>query len=210
MRTRIDGSGTYKAILPKIINMAESRNQEKYYVRGTFTRRNLDFSEDVLHLADKGFLQISVEPVVAAKDSGYDIREEDLPVLFEQYEKLAREYVARKKAGNGFNFFHFLIDLNDGPCILKKVTGRCRVEYVAVTPEGDIYPCHQFVGMEDFRMGNVGTGITKPSIPELFKGSNIYTKAECGECWAKYYCSGDAQQTHLPSTQILTVPIKSV
>jgi len=152
MRIRIDGSGCYDDILPKFKYVAESRNQDNYYVRGTFTRENMDFSNDVLHLADEGFRQISVEPVVAAKDSGYDLREEDLPRLFEEYEKLAYEYVKRRKEGNWFNFFHFMIDLTQGPCIVKRLTGcGSGHEYLAVTPEGDIYPCHQFVGMKSLK-----------------------------------------------------------
>ncbi|RCX13826.1 uncharacterized protein DFR58_11660 [Anaerobacterium chartisolvens] len=191
MRFKVDGSGTYRHILPKIKDMAESRNQDKYYVRGTFTRHNLDFSKDVLHLANEGFKQISVEPVVAAKGSGYDLREQDLPVLFEEYEKLAYEYVSRQRRGEGFNFFHFMIDLSQGPCIVKRLRGcGSGHEYLAVTPDGDIYPCHQFVGMEDFRMGNVLDEQLNNSILSVFKNSNIYSKKECSSCWAKFYCSG--------------------
>ena len=191
MRFRVDGRGIYADILPKILEVARSRNQDKYYVRGTFTRENLDFSKDVLHLADLGFKQISVEPVVAAKDSGYDLREEDLPEIFSEYEKLAFEYVKRNQKGEGFNFFHFMIDLNQGPCIAKRITG-CGAghEYMAVTPEGDIYPCHQFVGMEGFKVGDVNQGITNKDIQKYFKDSNVYTKPECTKCWAKFYCSG--------------------
>lgn len=192
MRFRVDGSGTYESILPKILDLAESRNQDRYYVRGTFTRENLDFSKDVLHLADLGFKQISIEPVVAGKDSGYDLRTEDLPVLYEEYEKLAYEYVKRYKEGKGFNFFHFMIDLEQGPCAVKRLKGcGSGNEYVAVTPEGDIYPCHQFVGMEDFKMGNVNKGFDLNSaVLEKFRGSNINTKEECRNCWAKFFCSG--------------------
>jgi uncharacterized protein len=191
MRFRVDGRGSYKEILPKIKEVADLRNQDKYYVRGTYTRENLDFSKDVLHLADQGFKQISVEPVVAAKDSGYDLREEDLPQLFEEYEKLAKEYVKRKNDGEGFNFFHFMIDLNQGPCVAKRITGcGSGHEYLAVTPDGDIYPCHQFVGMEEFKVGKVDDGILNANIQKYFKDSNVYTKPECMECWAKFYCSG--------------------
>jgi uncharacterized protein len=191
MRYRVDGSGSYRQILPKIKDMADSRNQDNYYVRGTFTRENLDFSKDVLHLADRGFKQVSVEPVVAAKDSGYDLREEDLPVLYTEYEKLAREYVERKKRGEGFNFFHFMVDLSQGPCVAKRL-GGCGSghEYLAVTPEGDVYPCHQFVGMEEFRMGNIEEKSIDKDLQDTFKNSNVYTKKECMKCWAKFYCSG--------------------
>ncbi|NJD01933.1 MAG: thioether cross-link-forming SCIFF peptide maturase, partial [Ruminiclostridium sp.] len=192
MRFRVDGSGTYSAILPKIKDMADSRNQDRYYVRGTYTRMNTDFSKDVLHLADMGFKQISIEPVVAGKDSGYDIREGDLPGLLAEYEKLALEYVKRYKEGNGFNFFHFMIDLKQGPCAVKKLKGcGSGHEYAAVTPEGDIYPCHQFVGMDDFKMGNVnnGNGLNKEVI-NRFNVSNITSNDACRDCWAKFYCSG--------------------
>ncbi|NTV89510.1 MAG: SPASM domain-containing protein, partial [Clostridiales bacterium] len=161
-------------------------------VRGTFTRNNLDFSQDVLHLADLGFKQISVEPVVAAKDSGYDLREEDLPVLFSEYEKLAAEYEKRGEAGEGFNFFHFMLDLDHGPCAIKRLKGcGSGSEYVAITPEGDIYPCHQFVGMENFKMGNVfESNEVDSKISGIFGNSNIYTRNDCMECWARFYCSG--------------------
>ncbi|MEG6611750.1 thioether cross-link-forming SCIFF peptide maturase [Pseudoclostridium thermosuccinogenes] len=209
MRFRIDGTGTYKDILPKIKDMAESRNQTNYYVRGTFTRENLDFSKDVIHLADQGFKQISVEPVVAAKDSGYDLREEDLPVLFEEYEKLAYEYVKRQKEGNGFNFFHFMIDLNQGPCIAKRITG-CGAghEYLAITPEGDIYPCHQFVGMDDFKMGTVMDGKLNTDIQNYFRNSNVYTKKECMQCWARFYCSGGCAANEYQFNGDINVPYK--
>jgi len=191
MRTRIDGSGSYDRILPLIRKVAESRNQDNYYVRGTFTRENLDFANDVIHLADLGFKQISVEPVVAAKDTGYDLREEDLPVLFKEYERLALEYTKRATGRDWFNFFHFMIDLSQGPCISKRL-GGCGSghEYLAVTPEGDIYPCHQFVGMSDFKMGNVNTGKFDAKLQEVFKNANIYAKEDCMKCWARFYCSG--------------------
>lgn len=192
MRFRADGRGTYEDILPKIMDMAESREQDNYYVRGTFTRENLDFSKDVLHLADLGFKQVSVEPVVAAKDTGYDLREEDLPGLFREYEELVYEYVKRHRESDGFNFFHFMLDLEQGPCLIKKLKGcGSGHEYLAVTPEGDLYPCHQFVGMEGFKMGNVnhGTDISV-SISEMFEKQNIYTKPDCKKCWAKFFCSG--------------------
>ena len=192
MRFRVDGSGTYGTILPKIMDMADSRDQDRYYVRGTFTRENKDFSKDVLHLADLGFKQISIEPVVASKDSGYDIREEDLPQLLEEYEKLAKEYVKRYKEGKGFNFFHFMIDLEQGPCAVKRLKGcGSGREYVAVTPEGDIFPCHQFVGMDDFKIGNVNIGNElNRTVIDRFKASNIMSNEACKDCWAKFYCSG--------------------
>ncbi|MFZ5987995.1 MAG: thioether cross-link-forming SCIFF peptide maturase [Bacillota bacterium] len=191
MRFRVDGTGCYKDIMPKLKSMADSRNQDNYYVRGTFTRENTDFSNDVLHLADEGFKQISVEPVVAAKDTGFDLREEDLLELFDEYENLAYEYVKRRKEGNWFNFFHFMIDLTQGPCIVKRLSGcGSGHEYLAITPDGDIYPCHQFVGNDRFKMGNVNDGLLDRSIQDYFKNSNVYTKKECESCWAKFYCSG--------------------
>ncbi|EPR13957.1 thioether cross-link-forming SCIFF peptide maturase [Ruminiclostridium papyrosolvens] len=209
MRPRVDGSGTYDRILPKIQDMAESRNQDNYYVRGTFTRENLDFSEDVLHLADQGFKQISIEPVVAAKDSGYDIREQDLPKLFEEYENLAREYVKRDSEKCGFNFFHFMIDLQQGPCVIKRL-GGCGSghEYLAVTPEGDLYPCHQFVGDEKFKMGNVHEGVFNSDSQKDFQKSNVYTKKDCAECWAKFYCSGGCAANAYQFNNDINVPYK--
>jgi uncharacterized protein len=191
MRIRVDGRGTYKDILAKIKEVVDLRNGENYYVRGTFTRENIEFSKDVLHLADQGFKQISVEPVVAAKESGFDLREEDLPVLLNEYEKLAFEYVEREKREDGFNFFHFMIDLEQGPCIAKRVRGcGSGHEYLSITPEGDVYPCHQFVGMKDFKMGNLIKSDIKRDLQTAFKKSNVYTKKDCTECFAKFYCSG--------------------
>lgn len=192
MRYRADGRGTYSDILPKIKDMADSRGQDGYYVRGTFTRENLDFSHDVLHLADIGFKQISVEPVVAAKDTGFDLRQEDLPELFREYESLVLEYVNRYKASQGFNFFHFMLDLEHGPCVVKRLKGcGSGHEYLAVTPEGDLYPCHQFVGMDEFKMGNVNIGSDiKMAVRDMFVKQTIYSKPDCQECWAKFFCSG--------------------
>ncbi|MBR1866408.1 MAG: thioether cross-link-forming SCIFF peptide maturase [Lachnospiraceae bacterium] len=191
MRPTRNGKGSYDLILDKFKKMAESRNQTNYYVRGTFTHYNLDFSEDVLHLADLGFRQISAEPVVATEDAPYAIREEDLPQLFEEYDRLAKQMVEREKAGQGFQFFHFMIDLTGGPCLYKRLSGcGSGTEYLAVTPWGDLYPCHQFVGMEDFRLGNVDTGITKTEVVDEFKLCNVYAKDKCRDCFARFYCSG--------------------
>ena len=189
--TRNNHGSSYDIIMPKFKKVAESRNQMNYYVRGTFTHNNLDFSEDVLHLADEGFEQISVEPVVAQPTDSYAIREEDIPFLCEQYDILAKEIIKRKKAGKGFNFFHFMIDINGGPCVAKRLSGcGSGCEYLAVTPWGDFYPCHQFVGNEDFLMGNVDDGIVRPDIRDMFKNSNVYSKEKCKNCFAKFYCSG--------------------
>lgn len=191
MRPFRKGAGSYDLIVPKFQKFAESRNQDKYYVRGTFTHYNLDFAADVLHLADLGFKQISVEPVVAPPTEDYAIREEDLPVIFEQYDILAREMIKRHREGRGFNFFHFMIDLTGGPCVYKRLSGcGSGTEYLAVTPWGDFYPCHQFVGNEEFLLGNVEDGIVRGDLTDEFKKCNVYSKKECSTCFARFYCSG--------------------
>ena len=191
LRKNFAGVGSYDIIVPKFQKVAESRDQMNYYVRGTFTHNNLDFSKDVLHLADLGFKQISVEPVVAQPTDDYAIREEDLPILKEEYDKLAVEMIKRKKEGKAFNFFHFMIDLQGGPCVAKRLSGcGSGTEYLAVTPWGDLYPCHQFVGNEKFLMGNVDTGVVRDDIRDEFKCCNVYAKDKCKKCFAKFYCSG--------------------
>lgn len=191
MRPFPKGAGSYDLIVPKFQKFAQSRNQMKYYARGTFTHYNLDFSNDVLHLADLGFQQISVEPVVADASLDYAIQEADLPYLYEEYDKLAKEIIRRTKEGNGFNFFHFMIDLEGGPCVAKRLSGcGSGTEYLAVTPWGDLYPCHQFVGDERFLMGNVSEGIKNTEIRKMFQGCNVYAKEKCRSCFARFYCSG--------------------
>ncbi|MEG1947328.1 MAG: thioether cross-link-forming SCIFF peptide maturase [Lachnospiraceae bacterium] len=191
MRSFRNGAGSYDLIVPKFQKLAESRNQEKYYVRGTFTHHNLDFSKDVLHLADLGFQQISVEPVVAESSESYAIQEEDLPQLYQEYDDLAVEMIKRHKEGKEFNFFHFMIDLEGGPCVAKRLSGcGSGTEYLAVTPWGDFYPCHQFVGNEEFYMGNVKDGIQNTALRDEFKGCNVYAKEKCKNCFARFYCSG--------------------
>ncbi|MCD8104567.1 MAG: SPASM domain-containing protein [Lachnospiraceae bacterium] len=162
-----------------------------WYVRGTFTHHNLDFCNDVLHLLDEGFDRISIEPVVADASEEYAIREEDLPQIFSEYDRLAEEMIRREKEGRGFTFFHFMIDLSGGPCVYKRLSGcGSGTEYLAVTPWGDLYPCHQFVGHEEYRIGNVDEGIIRPDIVDEFKSCNVYTKEKCRNCFAKFYCSG--------------------
>lgn len=191
MRPFRKGAGSYDLIVPKFQKFADSRNQDRYYVRGTFTHNNLDFSKDVLHLADLGFKQISVEPVVAQPTESYALREEDLPQLFEEYDKLAVEMIKRHKEGKDFNFFHFMIDLEGGPCVAKRLSGcGSGTEYLAVTPWGDFYPCHQFVGNEKFLMGNVYEGIKNTELQSEFKCCNVYAKEKCRNCFARFYCSG--------------------
>lgn len=191
MRPSRNGKGSYDLILPKFIKAAEARNQTDYYARGTFTHFNKDFDKDVLHLADLGFKQISVEPVVAKPEEEYAIKDEDIEEICEAYDRLAREMIKREKEGNGFNFFHFMIDLTGGPCIAKRLSGcGSGTEYLAVTPWGDLYPCHQFVGNEDFLLGNLDDGIVRDDICSSFKKCNVYAKESCRDCFAKFFCSG--------------------
>ena len=193
MRKTLDKGGTYEQILPAFKKLAETRKQKDYYMRGTYTHYNTDFADDVLHMADLGFKELSIEPVVAPPDAPYALKEEDLPVLLSEYERLACEMLERKREGKGrdFTFYHYMIDLTGGPCIVKRISG-CGVgtEYVAVTPSGDLYPCHQFVGEEKFLLGNVWDGITNKEIGKEFQGCNVYSHKECHDCFAKLYCSG--------------------
>ncbi|MBR1623258.1 MAG: thioether cross-link-forming SCIFF peptide maturase [Pseudobutyrivibrio sp.] len=191
MRPFRKGAPSYEIVMPKFKKLAESRNQDRYYIRGTFTRNNLDFSNDVIHLANEGFKQISVEPVVAQETDDYAIREEDLPKLFEEYDKLAAEMMKRQGTEDDFNFFHFMIDLEGGPCVYKRLSGcGSGTEYMAVTPTGELYPCHQFVGNTDFCLGDVWNGVKKTEVVNEFKHCNVYAKEECRNCFARFYCSG--------------------
>lgn len=195
IRVRYDGTGSFDAIMPKIKKMVEMRQDGKqYYVRGTFTRNNLDFYNDVMAMADEGFKEISIEPVVLPDEHPLSIQREHLDTIFEQYDKLTDEIIKRKKEGRGFKFYHFNIDVNGGPCVYKRISG-CGAghEYVAVTPEGDIYPCHQFVGNDNFKMGNVYEKGLNQEIANNFKNGNIYSKPKCMDCWARFYCSGGCQ-----------------
>lgn len=198
LRVRVDGTGCYDQIVPKYQKLVAQRGDKDYYARGTFTRYNLDFTEDVLHMADLGFDQVSVEPVVSDEKLDYSIKEEDLPRVFEEYERLANALLKRRKEGKGCNFFHFMIDLNQGPCAIKRLRGcGCGNEYVAVTPEGDIYPCHQFVGDEQWKMGSVLDGTFNMPMKERFAKANVYSKSDCKNCWAKFYCSGGCNANNL-------------
>lgn len=193
VRKTINGLGSYDAIVPKAKALGLSRQKlgKEYYIRGTYTRDNLDFTNDVLAIADLGFEQISIEPVILPDENPRSIREEDLQGIYSEYEKLAHEYYKRRKNGAWFNFFHFMIDLGNGPCLAKRITGcGAGSEYIAVTPQGDIYPCHQFVGNIDFRMGSVLTGEIDCSMQKAFRDCHIFSKIECSKCWAKYYCCG--------------------
>ena len=190
MRPTRNGKGSYDIIMPKFKEFAKKR-QGEYYIRGTFTHNNLDFCDDVVNFIEEGFKEISMEPVVAAPEEPYAIREEDVPVIKEQYDKLAKILVDKAKEGKPVNFFHFNIDLAGGPCVYKRLSGcGSGTEYLAVTPWGDLYPCHQFVGQEDFKLGDVWHGIDNEKIVEEFKCNNVYAKDKCKNCFARFYCSG--------------------
>lgn len=207
MRRTHEDQGTYDMILPAFKKLAESRNQQDYYVRGTYTHYNTDFASDIIHMADLGFKELSIEPVVAPPDAPYALQEEDIPELLSEYERLATEMLERKREGKGrdFTFYHYMIDLEGGPCIVKRISG-CGVgtEYVAVTPAGDLYPCHQFVGDEKFLLGNIYDGITSDSICDEFKGCNIYSHEECSDCFARLYCSGGCAANAYHTTGSIT------
>ena len=191
MRTYVNGSGCYDTIVPRIQRFVRSRHNQNYYVRGTYTAKNLDFSHDVLHLAELGFEHISVEPVVAPEQEEYAFQTTDLPRLLEEYEGLTRMFLERRASGKPFNFFHFNLDLSGGPCLAKRLSG-CGAghEYMAVSPKGELYPCHQFVGREGFRLGNVFERKLNLPVMKSFQQAHIYNKPKCVQCWAKFYCSG--------------------
>lgn len=191
MRPFSGARGSYDKVAKAFQEYVQQQPSGGYYIRGTFTRHNLDFSQDVLHMAQLGFRDISVEPVVAGNDTDYAFKEEDLPVLMAEYERLTRKLLSRLNEGQPLNFFHFNIDLNGGPCLPKRLAGcGAGYEYLAVTPEGDLYPCHQFVGKPEFLLGNVKDGVQGQEIIEGFRQAHIYNKEDCISCWAKFYCSG--------------------
>ena len=213
MRLAITGKGSYDVIVPKFQKLVEKRlegENKEYYARGTFTKNNLDFAQDVYHIADDlGFDQLSVEPVIADPSEPYAITEEDLPTIFAEYEKLAVEMIRRKKEGRCFNFFHFMIDLDQGPCAIKRLRGcGCGNEYVSVTPDGDIYPCHQFVGNDEWKMGNLDDGTLDTEMKDKFACSNIYTKEGCKDCWCKFYCSGGCNANNYSFNKDINKPVK--
>ena len=191
LRKTSSGQGSYDLIVPKFRALVDSRGQKGYYMRGTFTHYNTDFVEDVLHMADLGFTELSMEPVVCPPGDPYALTQDDLPVLKQQYERLAVEMLRREREGRGFTFYHYMLDLDGGPCIYKRMAGcGSGTEYLAVTPWGDLYPCHQFVGDEAYRMGDVWQGVTNTGLRERFAGCNACTREECRDCWARLYCSG--------------------
>ena len=206
-RFRVDyaGKGSYDNIVPKFKRFVESRGGQGYYMRGTYTHHNTDFTHDIFHMADLGFDQLSMEPVVCAPDDPSALTEEDLPILFEQYELLAREMIRRKKEGKGFTFYHYMIDLTHGPCIYKRVAGcGSGSEYFAVTPWGELYPCHQFVGDERYSMGNIWDGVKNEALRDEFRKCNVYSKPECADCWARLWCAGGCAANAYHATGSIT------
>ena len=191
LRKTINGKGSYDVIVPKFQEFVKRRGNKGYYVRGTFTHNNTDFTNDIFHMADLGFTELSMEPVVCAPSDPYALTYDDLPVLFEQYEILAKEMIKREKEGRPITFYHYMIDLTGGPCIYKRVSGcGSGTEYMAVTPWGDLYPCHQFVGDEKYRLGDIWNGVDNKEIQDEFKLCNAYARPDCKDCWARLYCSG--------------------
>lgn len=192
LRVRADGSGSYDTIIPKFKKLVAARGSDKdWYVRGTYTKYNLDFSNDVMHLFEQGFDQISVEPVMADPKMPYAITQADLPRIFDEYEELMKKITEVRNSGKFINFFHFMLDLDQGPCAIKRLRGcGCGNEYVAIAPNGDIYPCHQFVGIEDYKLGSLYNGSFNDELKNVFAAAHVYSKPECKKCWAKFYCSG--------------------
>lgn len=208
MRKTVNGKGTYDLIHKNYINLVNKR-KGTYYVRGTFTRNNLDFSEDVKHLVDSGFKNVSVEPVVTDPSYDYALKEEDLDTIFKEYERLADLYLDYYNSGKEFDFFHFKVDLTQGPCVIKRVSGcGAGTEYIAVTPNGDIYPCHQFVGNETFKLGNIADDVFDNRLYGTFNRTNIYSKEECKKCWAKFYCSGGCHANAYHMNNDMLIPYK--
>ena len=205
LRKTINGRGSYDIIVPKFKEFVEKRGNRGYYIRGTFTHLNTDFTKDIFHMADLGFTELSMEPVVCDPSDPYALTAEDLPVLCEQYEILASEMIKRKKEGRGFTFYHYMIDLTGGPCVYKRISGcGSGTEYMAVTPWGDLYPCHQFVGDEKYLLGNIYDGVTNEACRDEFKLCNAYARPDCKDCWAKLYCSGGCAANAYHATGSIT------
>ena len=192
-RLRVDyaGRGSYDTIVPKFQKLVKARGGKNYYIRGTYTHANTDFTNDIFHMADLGFTELSMEPVVSKPDDPCALTQEDLPVLFEQYETLAREMLRRQREGRPFTFYHYILDLKHGPCIYKRISGcGSGTEYMAVTPWGELFPCHQFVGDPNYSLGNIWDGVTNTAVQDEFRSCNAYARPECADCWARLYCSG--------------------
>ncbi len=205
LRKTVNGKGSYDMIVPKFQHFIERRGDHGYYMRGTFTHNNVDFTNDIFHMADLGFTELSMEPVVCKPQDPYALTEEDLPKLFEQYEILATEMLRREKKGKGFTFYHYMIDLKGGPCIYKRISGcGSGTEYMAVTPWGELFPCHQFVGDEKYSLGNIWDGVLNKDAQNEFKLCNAYAREECRDCWAKLYCSGGCAANSYHATGSIT------
>ena len=204
---RVDyaGNGSWERIVPKFQKFVEARGDREYYMRGTFTHANPDFTKDINEMLRLGFNKLSMEPVVCAPEDASALTQEDLPVVLEQYELLAKDMLAKEKEGKPYTFYHYMIDLKGGPCIYKRISGcGSGTEYMAVTPWGDLYPCHQFVGDEKFLMGNVFDGVTNNDVREEFRSCNVYVRPECRDCWAKLYCSGGCAANAYHATGTIT------
>lgn len=209
MRSTVNGEGSYDIILPKLKKMVDKRGEKDYYIRGTFTNKNLDFSEDAMDFYNNGFKKISIEPVVTPEEMDYALREEHLEDVLNEYEKFSKKYIDIKKEDKDFLFFHFMIDLDQGPCIIKRSVGcGAGSEYIAVTPEGEIYPCHQFVGEKEFLIGDIYKGIESIELRDKFKKANVYSKDECRSCWARFYCSGGCHANSHYANNDLSKPYK--
>ncbi|MBQ5838064.1 MAG: thioether cross-link-forming SCIFF peptide maturase [Clostridia bacterium] len=192
-RFRVDyaGNGSFDKIVPKFQKLVNARGHKDYYMRGTFTHANPDFLKDIEAMLDLGFTELSMEPVVCASGDEGELLESDMPILFDQYEKLSELMIKREKEGRPFTFYHYMIDLSGGPCIYKRISGcGSGTEYMAVTPWGDLYPCHQFVGDEKFKLGDIWNGVSNTEIQNEFESCNVYARKDCKDCWAKLYCSG--------------------
>ena len=200
-RKDFNGVGSYDRIVPKFKNLVNKRGGKDYYVRGTFTHNNVDFTNDLFHMADLGFTELSMEPVVCPPNDPYALTDDDMPKIFEQYEILAKEMINRKKQGRPFTFYHYMLDLKNGPCIYKRITGcGSGTEYMAVTPWGELYPCHQFVGDPKYSLGNIWDGVKNTDIQDEFRKCNAYAREECKNCWARLYCSGGCAANSYHST----------
>ena len=192
-RLRVDyaGNGSYERIVPKFQKLVKARGNKNYYMRGTFTHANPDFTKDLFHMADLGFTELSMEPVVCAPEDPAALTAEDLEIVKDQYELLAKDMLRREKEGKPITFYHYMLDLTGGPCIYKRISGcGSGTEYMAVTPWGDLYPCHQFVGEEAYKLGDIWNGVTNTALREEFRSCNAYARPECNDCWARFYCSG--------------------